>query len=61
MCEDSGFDYKRIEEIVEECRKIPEFEQIDRYLVWVMAVDYWIKEEQNNNNNNEMRNLVINI
>lgn len=41
------FDYARIDELVEKCLKLDEFKNIDKFLVWIMATDYWIKEEYN--------------
>ena len=40
----SEINYKRVDELVELCQKI--YPEVDRYILWVMACDYVIKEEQ---------------
>ena len=39
------FDYEHIDEIIEQCQKMGEFKDVDRFLIWLMATDYWLKEE----------------
>ena len=41
--DDSHIDYKRIDEIVEASQKL--YPDMDRFILWVMAADYWLKEE----------------
>ena len=36
-------DYKRIDEIVKDCQKI--YPEMDQFVLWVLACDYYIKEE----------------
>ena len=40
---DSHIDYKRIDEVVEASQKL--YPDMDRFILWVMAADYWLKEE----------------
>ena len=41
--DDSHIDYKRIDELVEASQKL--YPDMDRFVLWVMAADYWIQEE----------------
>jgi hypothetical protein len=41
--DDSHIDYKRIDEVVEASQKL--YPDMDRFILWVMAADYWLKEE----------------
>ena len=40
---DTHIDYKRIDELVEASQKL--YPDMDRFVLWVMAADYWIQEE----------------
>lgn len=39
------FDYKRINEIMESCTKYYPEKCENKFALWVMACDYWLKEE----------------
>ena len=41
--DDSHIDYKRFDEIVQASQKL--YPEMDRFILWVMAADYWLKEE----------------
>jgi len=36
-------DYKRVDEIVKDCSRF--FPEVDKFVLWVMACDYYLKEE----------------
>jgi hypothetical protein len=36
-------DYKRVDEIVKDCQKL--YPEMDQFVLWVLACDYYIKEE----------------
>jgi hypothetical protein len=41
--EKKDIDYKRVEEIVKDCSRF--FSEIEKFVLWVMACDYYLKEE----------------
>ncbi len=41
--EKTKIDYKQVEEIVKDCSRF--FPEVDKFVLWVMACDYYLKEE----------------
>jgi hypothetical protein len=38
-----NINYKRVDEIVKDCSRF--FPEVDKFVLWVMACDYYLKEE----------------